>query len=416
MAPTASDASRTDGNAIGNRRFIQHRRDVAPHDRNSDPITLSTPPLQFDFQATTPCAPEVVQAMAPYWNELWGNPASRQHRLGLSASAAVALARRQIAETLAVSPERLIFTSGATEANNLALLGLARRQGQGHVISVSTEHHAVLDPLAQLQREGFRVTLLKPGPDGLIHPAQVEQAIATDTILVSVMAANNEIGVLQPLQAIAEVCKHQGVAVHSDAAQAFGHIPLQPDALGLDLVSLSAHKLYGPKGVGALVVRDGITLQPLQWGGGQEGGLRAGTLPTALIVGFATAVQLAMADLEERQQRLGALRDQLWDGLQQHIPGIQLNGAMTQRLAHNLNVTLPDVRGSRLHRALHSQVNCSSGSACSNGAPSHVLQAIGRSRRQAEASLRLSLGRSTTKDQIQALIQLITHAVPAAQD
>ena len=161
--------------------------------------------------------------------------------------------------------------------------------------------------------------------------------------------------------------------IHSDAAQAVGHVPLQPDALGLDLISLSAHKLYGPKGIGALVVRDGITLQPLQWGGGQEGGLRAGTLPTALIVGFATAVQLAMADLEERQQRLGALRDQLWDGLQQHIPGIQLNGAMTPRLAHNLNVTLPDVRGSRLHRALRSQLSCSSGSACSNGAPSHVL-------------------------------------------
>ena len=240
---------------------------MAPHDRNSDPITLSTPPLQFDFQATTPCAPEVVEAMAPYWSELWGNPSSRQHRLGLTASAAVGLARRQIAEALAVSPERLIFTSGATEANNLALLGLARRLGQGHVISVSTEHHAVLDPLEQLKREGFRVTLLTPGPDGLIDPTQVEQAIGTDTILVSVMAANNEIGVLQPLKTIAEVCRDQGIAIHSDAAQAVGHIPLQPDALGLDLVSLSAHKLYGPKGIGALVVRDGISLQPLQWGG-----------------------------------------------------------------------------------------------------------------------------------------------------
>ena len=416
MAPTASDASSADGSTIGNRRFIRHRRNVAPHDRNSDPITLSTPPLQFDFQATTPCAPEVVEAMAPYWSELWGNPSSRQHRLGLTASAAVGLARRQIAEALAVSPERLIFTSGATEANNLALLGLARHRGQGHVISVATEHHAVLDPLAQLEREGFRVTLLTPGPDGLIHPAQLEQAIATDTILVSVMAANNEIGVLQPLEAIAEVCQQHGIAIHSDAAQAFGHIPLQPDAVGLDLVSLSAHKLYGPKGIGTLVVRDGIALQPLQWGGGQETGLRAGTLPTALIVGFATAVQLAMADLEERQQRLGALRDQLWGGLQQHIPGIQLNGAPTPRLAHNLNVTLPDGSGRHLHRALRSQLNCSSGSACSNGAPSHVLQAIGRSRRQAEASLRLSLGRSTTTDAIEALIHIIATAMPAAEN
>ena len=385
------------------------------HDRNSGRATLTKPPLAFDFQATTPCTPEVVQAMAPYWSELWGNPSSRQHRLGLTASAAVTLARRQLAEALAIAPERLIFTSGATEANNLALLGLARHQGQGHVISVSTEHHAVLDPLAQLQREGFRVTLLKPDRDGLIHPTQVEQAIATDTILVSVMAANNDIGVLQPLEAIAEVCRHHAIPVHSDAAQAFGHIPLQPDALGLDLVSLSGHKLYGPKGIGALVVREGLRLQPLQWGGGQEAGLRAGTLPTALIVGFAMAVQLAMADLEERQQRLGALRDQLWAGLQQQIPGIQLNGATTPRLAHNLNVTLPHVNGSRLHRALKPSLICSSGSACSNGEPSHVLQAIGRSRHEAEASLRLSLGRSTTANDIEAVIHIITTALAAAQ-
>ncbi|MGB1776798.1 MAG: cysteine desulfurase family protein [Synechococcus sp.] len=353
--------------------------------------------------------------MAPYWSELWGNPSSRQHRLGLTASAAVKLARRQLAEALAIAPERLIFTSGATEANNLALLGLARHQGQGHVISVSTEHHAVLDPLAQLQREGFRVTLLKPDRDGLINPAQVEQAIAADTILVSVMAANNEIGVLQPLEAIAEVCRHHAIPFHSDAAQAFGHIPLQPDALGLDLVSLSGHKLYGPKGIGALVVREGLRLQPLQWGGGQEAGLRAGTLPTALIVGFATAVGQAMADRASRQQRLGALRDQLWAGLQQQIPGIQLNGASNPRLAHNLNVTLPNVNGSRLHRALRSQLSCSSGSACSNGEPSHVLQAIGRSRHEAEASLRLSLGRSTTSDDIEAVIHIIATALAAAQ-
>ena len=267
MAPTASDASRADGNAIGNRRFIQHRRDVAPHDRNSEPITLSTPPLQFDFQATTPCAQEVVQAMAPYWNELWGNPASRQHRLGLSASAAVALARRQIAETLAVSPERLIFTSGATKPTTWPCSGWHVARARAVIACPpSTMPCSILE---QLKREGFRVTLLTPGPDGLIDPAQVEQAIATDTILVSVMAANNEIGVLQPLKTIAEVCRDHGIAIHSDAAQAVGHVPLQPDALGLDLISLSAHKLYGPKGVGASV-RDGITLQPLQWGGGQK--------------------------------------------------------------------------------------------------------------------------------------------------
>ncbi|WP_392350665.1 cysteine desulfurase family protein [Parasynechococcus sp.] len=385
------------------------------HDRNSDQTTLTESPLAFDFQATTPCAPEVVEAMAPYWSELWGNPSSRQHRLGLTAAAAVNLARRQIADSLAVAPERLIFTSGATEANNLALLGLARRRGQGHVISVSTEHHAVLDPLAQLEREGFRVTLLNPGTDGLINPAQVEQAIATDTILVSVMAANNEIGVLQPLEAIAEVCRHHGIAIHSDAAQAFGHIPLQPDALGLDLVSLSAHKLYGPKGVGALVVRDGITLEPLQWGGGQEAGLRAGTLPTALIVGFATAARTALQDRVQRNHRLQTLRDQLWEGLQRRIPGVLLNGAMEPRLPHNLNICIPGITGSRLHRALRPHLACSSGSACSSGAPSHVLQAIGRSRAEAEASLRLSLGRTTTDDEIQLAVERIAAAVCATR-
>ena len=385
------------------------------HDRNTDQETLTDPPLAFDFQATTPCAPEVVEAMAPYWSELWGNPSSRQHRLGLTAAAAVKLARRQIATALAVAPERLIFTSGATEANNLALLGAARFQGRGHLISVSTEHHAVLDPLVQLQREGFRVTLLTPGADGLIEPTQVFEAIGPDTILVSVMAANNEIGVLQPIQEIAQVCRSHGLLLHSDAAQAFGHIPLDPDGLGLDLVSLSAHKLYGPKGIGALVMREGLELQPLQWGGGQEQALRAGTLPTPLIVGFATAVQLAMAQRESQSTRLRGLRNQLWAGLQKQIPGIALNGAAEPRLAHNLNITVPEIRGSRLQQALRSKLNCSSGSACSNGAPSHVLQAIGLSRQEAEASLRLSLGRSTKDHELNTLIHVIASAIDAAR-
>ena len=353
--------------------------------------------------------------MAPYWSEDWGNPSSRQHRLGLTASAAVNLARRQIADALAVTPQQLVFTSGATEANNLALLGHARARGSGHLISVATEHHAVLDPLQQLQREGFSVSLLTPGPDGLITPEQLKQAITPETQLVSVMAANNEIGVLQPLMALAAVCRDHGVTLHSDAAQAFGHIPLEPDAMGVDLMSLSAHKLYGPKGVGALVMRDGIALQPLQWGGGQEAGLRAGTLPTALIVGFAAAVQLAMQDREQRQQRLALLRDQLWADLQRKIPDVRLNGALAPRLAHNLNITLPGVSGSRLQRALKPQLSCSSGSACSNGAPSHVLQALGRSRAEAEASLRLSLGRDTTADDIHQAVIAIGDAVAAVQ-
>ena len=374
-------------------------------------IELTTQPLLLDFQATTPCAREVVEAMAPYWSEAWGNPSSRQHRLGLHASAAVNLARRQLAGSLGLAPERIVFTSGATEANNLALLGHARHWGSGHLISVSTEHHAVLDPLAQLRREGFRVTLLQPEADGLIDPARLREAITDDTRLVSVMTANNEIGVLQPMAELAAICRTEGITFHSDAAQAFGHIPFQPDELGLDLVSLSAHKLYGPKGIGALVVQKGIELEPLQWGGGQESGLRAGTLPTALIVGFATAAELAMADLPQRQQRQKQLRDLLWADLQKRIPDLQRNGAEQPRLSHNLNVTVPGVNGARLHRALRPHLTCSSGSACSNGEPSHVLQALGLSRKEAEASLRLSLGRSTTSADVHAAVSCIGDAV-----
>ena len=381
---------------------------------------LSQSPLAFDHQATTPCAEEVVLAMAPYWSEHWGNPSSRQHRLGLTASAAVAVARKQLAACLEVTPERIVFTSGATEANNLALLGHARaiadRKGRaGHLISVQTEHHAVLDPLRQLEREGFQLTLLQPDASGLIVPDQLAQAIRSDTDLVSVMAANNEIGVLQPLSELAAICRDRKITIHSDAAQAFGQVPLQPDAIGLDLLSLSAHKIYGPKGIGALVMRQGLPLQPLQWGGGQEAGLRPGTLAAPLIVGFAAAASLAMQDLASRGERLGHLRDQLWLGLQNRIPGIQLNGASTPRLPHNLNITLPAVSGSRLHRQLRSKLTCSQGSACSNGVPSHVLQAIGRTRLEAEASLRLSLGRCTTESDVDAAICVITDALAAAR-
>ena len=276
---------------------------------------------------------------------------------------------------------------------------------------MATEHHAVLDPLQQLQREGFSVTLLTPGPDGLISPEQLEAAITPETRLVSVMAANNEIGVLQPLEQLGALCRRHGITLHSDGAQAFGTLPLNPDALGVDLLSLSAHKLYGPKGIGALVLREGIAIEPLQWGGGQEAGLRAGTLPTALIVGFAAAARLALQEQEQRNSRLQHLRDQLWEGLQQRLPGVLLNGALQPRLPHNLNISLPGVNGSRLHRALRPHLACSSGSACSNGAPSHVLQAIGRSRAEAEASLRLSLGRETTADDVDQAITAITDAV-----
>ncbi len=354
--------------------------------------------------------------MEPWWREQWGNPSSRQHRLGLTAAAAVGSARERLADSLGIGSDELIFTSGATEANNLALLGHARARaladgGPGHLISVASEHHAVLDPLLQLKQEGFQLTLLPPQENGLIEVEQLQQAIQANTQLISVMVANNEIGVIQPIQDLSAVCRSRGITMHTDAAQAYGHLQLQAEELGCALISLSAHKFNGPKGIGALVVRTGTPLQPLLWGGGQEQGLRAGTLPVPLIMGMAAAAELCMQDLEERQARLQALRDQLWEGLKDRNPSIQINGALQPRLAHNLNITVPDVSGSRLHRTLRSRLACSSGSACSRGEPSHVLRALGRSRLEAEASLRLSLGRDTTATEIDSAIDVLTTAI-----
>ena len=354
--------------------------------------------------------------MEPWWRKQWGNPSSRQHRLGLTAAAAISSARERLAGSLGIRAEELIFTSGATEANNLALLGHARARtltdgAPGHLISVASEHHAVLDPLLQLKEEGFRITLLPPQGNGLIEVEQLEEAIQPDTQLLSVMVANNEIGVIQPIPELSAVCDSRGITMHTDAAQAYGHLPLHAEELGCALISLSAHKFNGPKGIGALVVRAGTQLQPLQWGGGQEQGLRAGTLPVPLIMGMAAAAELSMNDLEERQVRLQTLRDQLWQGLKDRNPTITLNGALQPRLAHNLNITVPAISGSRLQRALRPQLACSSGSACSRGEPSHVLQSIGRNRFEAESSLRLSLGRDTTTTDIDGAIEVITDAI-----
>ena len=382
-----------------------------------EPMVASViqPVIQLDHQATTPCDPAVVEAMAPWWTAQWANPASRSHRPGLLAAAAVTRARERIAAALAVEPEAVVFTSGATEANNLALKGLAEAElerggSRRHLICLSTEHRAVLDPLRYLARHGFELTELAVGSDGLLDLAQLEACLRPDTLLVSVMAANNEIGVLQPLAEIAALCRQRGITLHSDGAQALGHIPLQPAALGLDLLSASAHKLYGPKGIGLLVVRPGLRLAPQLHGGGQEHGLRAGTLPVPLIVGMATALELALADQQARAQRLGALRDQLWQGLQA-LGGVQRNGAAAPRLPHNLNVCISGVEGSALQRRLRDTLAVSSGSACSAGEPSHVLQALGLSRPQAAASLRFGLGRHTTSAEIAAAIAAVTAAV-----
>jgi cysteine desulfurase len=378
---------------------------------------MADPVIYLDHQATTPCEPAVVQAMAPWWNEQFANPASRSHRPGLLAAAAVEQARGQIATALGVEPAAVVFTSGATEANNLALKGLAEAELQAggsrrHLLCLSTEHRAVLDPLRYLSRHGFEITELAVPASGLVDLEQLGQQLRPSTLLVSVMAANNEIGVLQPLGAIAELCRARGIRFHCDGAQAVGHIPLQPAELGIDLLSLSAHKLYGPKGIGALVVAPGVTLAPQLHGGSQEQGLRAGSLPVPLIVGLAKALELALADQPARAQRLEALRERLWQGLE-GLGGIHRNGAAAPRLAHNLNVWIEGVEGSALQRQLRPHLAISSGSACSQGEPSHVLQALGLSRQQASAALRFGLGRHTTAAEIDRAAERVQEAVSA---
>ncbi len=371
----------------------------------------------LDHHATTPCDPAVVAAMAPWWSAQFANPDSRLYRPALEAAAAVARARGQLARALGAAPEAVIFTSGATEANNLALKGvceaaLEQASPRRRLLSLVSEHRAVLDPLAYLGRHGFPLQLLPVSPDGLVDLAQVEAALGDDVLLLSVMAANNEIGVLQPLAAIAELCRQRGVLLHVDGAQAAGHIPLAMAELGIDLLSLSGHKFYGPKGVGALLVRPGLRLAPQLHGGGQQDGRRAGTLAVPLIVGLGEALTRAEADRAERAERLGALRQQLWAGLQA-LGDVALNGALAPRLAHNLNVTVEGVDGQQLHQLLRRQLAVSSGSACSQGSPSHVLAALGRSRQQAAASIRFGLGRGSTEAEIDLALAAVTEAVIA---
>ena len=369
----------------------------------------------LDHHATTPCDDRVLAAMAPWWHQQFANPASRLYRPALEAAAAVEIARGQVAAALGMPAEAVIFTSGATEANNLALKGVAeaaleRGEPRRGLITVATEHRAVLDPMGWLGRHGFPLTVLPVQPDGLLDLQHLADAIGPDTLLVSVMAANNEIGVLQDLAAIGELCRRHGALFHCDAAQAVGHLPLAMADLNIDLLSLSGHKLYGPKGCGALLRREGVALAPQQHGGSQEGGLRAGTLAVPLLVGLGKAVQLALADQAERSARLTLLRDQLWAGLEP-LGGVQLNGHRSRRLGHNLNVAIDGVDGTRLHRLLRSELAVSSGSACSQGSPSHVLAALGRSRRQAGASIRFGLGRDTSAADIDRALAVVSAAL-----
>lgn len=380
---------------------------------------MVSPPIYLDHQATTPVDPRVLEAMLPWLGDWFGNPASRSHAYGWQAEAGVKTARAKLAAAINASPEEVIFTSGATEANNLAIKGVAEAyfsRGR-HLITVQTEHNAVLDPCRYLEGLGFRVTYLPVGPDGLLDLATLEAAFRPDTILVSVMAANNEIGVLQPLAEIGARCRDRGVLFHSDGAQAIGKIPLDVQALPIDLLSLTAHKVYGPKGIGALYLRrrqPRVQLAAQIHGGGQERGWRSGTLAPHQIVGMATAVDLALQDRTQEAERLAGLRDRLWTLLASQIT-LQRNGHAQHCLPGTLNVSISGVDGAALLLGLRSTVALSSGAACSSAstAPSHVLKALGHSDALAQASLRFGLGRFTTAAEIDTAAAAVVATVQA---
>ncbi len=366
-------------------------------------------PIYLDAHATTPVDPRVLEVMLPYFTEHFGNPSTNTHLYGWEANAAVKNAREAIANIINASPEEIVFTSGATEANNLAIKGVAEayfNKGK-HIITVATEHRAVLDPCKYLETLGFEVTYLPVKSDGLLDINQLTAAIREDTILVSVMAANNEIGVLQPLKEIGNICHNQGVLFHTDAAQAIAKIPFDVAAMNIDLMSLTAHKIYGPKGIGALYVRrrnPRVKIASQLQGGGQERGRRSGTLYTPQIVGFAEALKLGVGAMESESKRLFKLKKQLWS-MFKSVEGVYLNGNLNNSLPGNLNISIEGVDGSALLLGLQSVVALSSGSACSSTstAPSHVLTALGRDKKLAHASLRFGIGRFNTPEEIKTV-------------
>ncbi|MBD2691708.1 IscS subfamily cysteine desulfurase [Anabaena catenula] len=378
---------------------------------------MSSRPIYFDCHATTPVDERVLATMIPYFTEKFGNAASISHVYGWESDAAVQQTRGILANAINANPEEIVFTSGATEANNLAIKGVAEayfQKGQ-HIVTVATEHKAVLDPCEYLKSLGFGLTVLPVQKDGLIDLNQLEKALRHDTILVSVMAANNEIGVLQPLAEIGKMCRQRQIVFHTDAAQAIGKIPLDVEEMNIDLMSLTAHKVYGPKGIGALYVRrrnPRVKLASQQHGGGHERGMRSGTLYTPQIVGFGKAVEIALAEQETENQRLRELRSRLWKQLST-VEGIHLNGHPEKRLAGNLNISIEGVDGAALSLGLQPIMAVSSGSACSsnNVAPSYVLTALGNSEKLAYASVRFGIGRFNTAEEIDTVAEHLISTV-----
>lgn len=373
-------------------------------------------PIYLDNHATTRCDERVVAAMTPYFSDIYGNAASRGHSFGIRANAGVERARTQLAELLGATAKEIIFTSGATEANNLALLGAVRAHGGGHIVTSAIEHRAVLDPVDLLRQQGAAVSTVGVDASGVIDSRAVIDAIRDDTVLVSVMWANNEVGTLADIATIGAACRERGVLFHTDAAQAVGKVPIDVVAAKVDLLSLSAHKLYGPKGIGAVYIRRGrplISLEPLMVGGGQERGYRSGTLAVPLIVGLGAAAQLCREELAgDGLSALTRRRDALLDGLLD-LDGVHLNGDRTARLPNNLNLYIEGIDAKALMMGMR-DIAMSSGSACSSESlrPSHVLSAMGLEKTRIHRSIRLGVGRFTTDDEVQTTLARFTETLP----
>jgi len=382
--------------------------------------------IYLDHHATTPVDARVLEAMLPFFSEKFGNAASKQHRFGWDANDAVERARKQVAALIGAGSKDIVFTSGATEANNLAIKGAARatdaRATEGaegsegrrdHIVTIATEHKAVLDPIASLMKEGWRVTVVAVNRDGLVDVNLIADAITERTLLVSVMAANNEIGVLQPIKELAAAAHAKGAWFHTDAVQAAGKVPFDVDALDVDFASISAHKIYGPKGIGALYVRRkarGVAIAAEIDGGGHERGMRSGTLNVPGIVGFGRAAEIAREELPVEAKRVATLRDRLLERLRAATDGMTVNGAMDMRLPGNLNVSFAGVDGEALLVSLD-DIAVSSGAACTQAEPSHVLMALGLSKDRALASLRFGIGRSTTVADVEYAAEKVSDVV-----
>ncbi|MCU0893812.1 MAG: IscS subfamily cysteine desulfurase [Rhodospirillales bacterium] len=373
-------------------------------------------PIYLDYQATTPCDRRVVEAMLPYFTERFGNPHSRNHDYGWAAEEAVEIARAQIAHIIGANEKEIIFTSGATESNNLAIKGVARfnKDRKNHIITCVTEHKCVLDSCRHLELDGFDVTYLPVQANGLIDLDQLREAITDKTVLVSIMAVNNEIGVVQPLKAIGEICRERKVYFHTDAAQAVGKIPLDVEEMKIDLLSISGHKLYGPKGIGALYVRrrPRVRLEAMISGGGQERGMRSGTLPTPLCVGLGEACRIAEIEMGAEAERLHALSDRFYGRVMAELPEVYLNGDKEQRIPGNLNLSFAYVEGEGLMMGIK-DLAVSSGSACTSASlePSYVLRALGVDEELAHTSLRIGIGRFTTEEEIDFAVDRIVGEV-----